>query len=75
MLCVCLNPTVQKTITLPRMLVGEVNRASAVRTDASGKGVNVARVLVQLGEADVVHLTHLGDGPNAQLFSALAAAD
>ena len=60
-LAVCLNPTFQRTISLPRMDKGEVNRARLARLDASGKGINVSRVLRQLG-APVRHLTHLGPG-------------
>lgn len=50
-----------------------MNRANIARTDASGKGVNVARVLSQLG-AHAVHLTHAG-GPNRDWFLSLCAAD
>ncbi|MDF1567086.1 MAG: PfkB family carbohydrate kinase [Spirochaetaceae bacterium] len=60
-LAVCLNPTFQRTISLPNLDKGEVNRARLARLDASGKGINVSRVLQQLG-APVRHLTHLGPG-------------
>ncbi len=60
-LSVCLNPTFQRTISLVRLDKGEVNRSLEARLDASGKGVNVSRVLQQLG-ASVKHLTHLGPG-------------
>jgi 1-phosphofructokinase/tagatose 6-phosphate kinase len=60
-LSVCLNPTFQRTVLLNRLEKAEVNRASYARLDASGKGVNVSRVLQQLG-AEVKHLTHLGPG-------------
>ncbi len=59
-LVVCLNPTIQKTIILPELKENEVNRSSDYRTDASGKGVNTARILTQLGAA-AVHLTQSGD--------------
>ena len=65
-LVVCLNPTFQRTITLERLECGEVNRGTATRLDASGKGVNTARVLRQLG-ASVRHLTHLGPEGNRLL--------
>ena len=58
-LVVCLNPTFQRTVMLEHLECGEVNRGTAARLDASGKGVNTARVLGQLG-ASVRHLTHLG---------------
>jgi len=60
-LSVCLNPTFQRTISLNRLDMGEVNRASDARLDIAGKGVNTTRVLSQLG-APVRHLTHLGPG-------------
>ncbi len=59
-LAVCLNPTFQRTIVLNNLNRGEVNRSQTARLDASGKGVNAARVLNQLG-ACAVHLTHLTD--------------
>ncbi len=72
-LAVCLNPTLQKTLVFPSLREGEVNRSAAHYLDASGKGVNVARVLAGLGR-DAVHLTHSG-GRNRDLFLSLAAAD
>eukprot|EP01105_Mastigella_eilhardi_P005415 TRINITY_DN17137_c0_g1_i1.p1 TRINITY_DN17137_c0_g1~~TRINITY_DN17137_c0_g1_i1.p1 ORF type:complete len:324 (-),score=80.16 TRINITY_DN17137_c0_g1_i1:61-1032(-) len=73
-LTVCVNPTLQKTLTMKLPLnLGEVNRAAAHRLDASGKGVNVSRVLAQLG-ARVVHLTQAG-GADRQLFLDLCKAD
>jgi 1-phosphofructokinase family hexose kinase len=71
-LAVCLNPTLQRTIELSRLDMGEVNRATSARLDASGKGVNVSRVLKQLG-AEVTHLTHLG--PGRDRFLDLCAVD
>lgn len=58
---VCLNPTIQKTIILKNLRENEVNRSSVYRTDASGKGVNVTRVLTQLGST-AAHLTQSGYG-------------
>ena len=72
-LAVCLNPTLQKTIVVPRLFENEVNRATEHYLDASGKGVNVARVLTQLGEC-AIQLTHSG-GRNRALFHELAARD
>lgn len=72
-LVVCLNPVIQKTLVFDKLAIDHVNRARIVRTDASGKGVNVARVLSQRGAA-VTHLTHAG-GPNRDWFLALCAAD
>lgn len=58
-LAVCLNPTLQKTLVFTSVRSGEVNRCLRSRLDASGKGVNVARVLSQLGHR-CTHLTHAG---------------
>ncbi|MBN1999545.1 bifunctional hydroxymethylpyrimidine kinase/phosphomethylpyrimidine kinase [candidate division KSB1 bacterium] len=58
-LTVCLNPVIQRTLILPDLQENRVNRSREYRIDASGKGVNVTRVLSQLGE-NVIHLTHAG---------------
>jgi tagatose 6-phosphate kinase len=47
---VTLNPAIDVTYRLPRLTVGEVHRVTEVTTRLGGKGVNVARVLHQLGE-------------------------
>ncbi len=72
-LTVCLNPTIQRTLLFDRVDMGEVNRARKVWVDASGKGVNAARVAAQLG-AEAVHLTHSG-GAMRDFFAALCTAD
>ena len=58
-LAVCMNPTLQKTLCFNRLIPSVVNRTSDYRFDASGKGINVTRVLSQLGKK-VTHLTQLG---------------
>jgi len=57
-LTVCLNPTLQKTLCFSSVKPGAVNRTAVHRLDASGKGINVTRVLKQL-EKKALHLTHL----------------
>lgn len=42
---VTLNPALDKTIILPSLNVGELNRVKEIRIDPGGKGVNVAKVL------------------------------
>jgi 1-phosphofructokinase family hexose kinase len=69
----CLNPTLQKTLICERLVVGGINRCLQRRVDASGKGVNAARVLAQLGQR-VVHLTQAG-GDERSRFLDLATAD
>lgn len=50
-LCVGTTPTVQRTLVFDRLAIDDVNRAVEVPEYASGKAVNVARVLTVLGEA------------------------
>jgi 1-phosphofructokinase family hexose kinase len=49
-LCVGTTPTVQRTMVFPHLVIDEVNRAATVHEHASGKSVNVARVLGVLGQ-------------------------
>ncbi len=44
-----LNPAVDKTVTVERFAVDQMNRITSIRLDAGGKGLNVARVLRQAG--------------------------
>lgn len=72
-LAVCLNPVIQNTLVFDTVTPDQVNRAARYRVDASGKGVNVTRVLTQLGQ-DCVHLTHAG-GQNRDWFLAMCRTD
>ena len=72
-LTVCLNPTLQKTLSYSLITPGTVNRTGVHRLDASGKGINVTRVLTQLGKK-AVHLTQLG-GELRSLFLSLCEKD
>ena len=56
---VTLNPAIDVTYRLPRLRVGEVHRVTEVTSRLGGKGVNVARVLHQLGEP--THAVGLAD--------------
>lgn len=49
---IALNPSVDKTITLEKLVPYGLNRVKSARLDPGGKGVNVARVLKSFG-ADV----------------------
>ncbi|WP_141336136.1 1-phosphofructokinase [Paenibacillus sp. tmac-D7] len=42
---VTLNPSMDKTVLLPSLQVGGLNRAEEIRLDPGGKGINVARIL------------------------------
>jgi 1-phosphofructokinase/tagatose 6-phosphate kinase len=72
-LSICMNPTLQKTLCFPAVIPDRVNRTARHRLDASGKGVNVSRVLTQLGKR-VLHLTQLG-GELGPLFLELCKRD
>lgn len=50
-LCIGTTPTMQRTMVFNRLAIDDVNRAAEVHEHASGKSVNVARVLTTLGEA------------------------
>ncbi len=45
---VTLNPALDRTLTVPCLHLGELNRARGVRLDLSGKGVNVSLLLRRL---------------------------
>lgn len=50
---VTLNPAIDQTLVVDHMLVGEANRVIENRTDPGGKGINVSRVLRELGAGSV----------------------
>lgn len=50
---VTLNPAVDKTVALDKLTPGEVNRVTLVRLDPGGKGLNVSRVIRELGGASI----------------------
>jgi fructose-1-phosphate kinase PfkB-like protein len=72
-LVVCLNPTFQKTLLLQKLQINEVNRSQEYYLTLAGKGMNTARVLMQLG-CQVKHLTHLG-GSQKDLFLTMVNKD
>ncbi len=67
-----LNPAIDQTVVLERLMPGHVHRAAAVRYDAGGKGVNVAACLADWGLR--VAATGLLGAGNAAPFEALFAA-
>jgi 1-phosphofructokinase len=46
---VTLNPAVDQTLALEQLIIGDTNRVRESRIDPGGKGINVARVLRELG--------------------------
>jgi fructose-1-phosphate kinase PfkB-like protein len=73
LLTVCLAPTLQHTLVFESCVAGIVNRARESYLDASGKGVNAARIAAQSG-ATALHITHVG-GSHSALFESLCARD
>lgn len=59
-LCVTLNPCLDKTLTVPSWRPGDSVRGTAVREVVGGKGNNVARALLRLGRDHVRPVTFLG---------------
>jgi fructose-1-phosphate kinase PfkB-like protein len=72
-LTVCLSPALQKTLRFSSIVPNTVNRSGVHRFDAAGKGINVSRVIHQLGKK-TVHLTQLG-GTMRPLFLSLCEQD
>ncbi len=50
---VTLNPTMDKTVILDELILGETNRVKESRTDPGGKGINVSRVLRTLDQSSL----------------------
>lgn len=50
---VTLNPAMDKTVTIDELVLGETNRVKESRTDPGGKGINVSRVLRELGQSSL----------------------
>ena len=66
-----LNPAIDQTIQVPHFTAGEVNRVSEVRSDAGGKGVNVASFLSHFGHR--VAAAGLLGANNTEIFDQLFA--
>ena len=76
-LTLTLNPAIDQTIVLDALVPGSVQRASAVRSHAGGKGVNVASCLADWG-LNVAATGILGAdnaAPFDQLFARKGIAD
>jgi len=46
---VTLNPAIDHTLVLPKFIAGDTIRVKSVRSDPGGKGINVSRVIHELG--------------------------
>ncbi|MBA2778392.1 1-phosphofructokinase [Billgrantia kenyensis] len=77
LLTLTLNPALDLSVSLERLEPGTVNRTHETHLTAAGKGVNVARVLAELGH-DVTVSGFLGadnDGPFLRAFEAMGVED
>jgi 1-phosphofructokinase len=70
-LTLTLNPALDLAIRLGPIRLGEVNRTESTRLDAAGKGINVARVLRDLGH-DVTVSGLLGAGNETAFVQAFS---
>jgi 1-phosphofructokinase len=66
------NPSMDRTLHLPRLQPGAVNRATTTMTEPSGKGVNVALALHGVG-VGVRAVLPVGGGTGRDLEAALGA--
>jgi 1-phosphofructokinase len=64
---VTVNPCLDKTATLNKIEICELNRLSSIRVDAGGKGVNVSRFLKSLNETCIT--TGFVGGSNGELLT------
>lgn len=69
-LTVTLNPSVDRAVFVQQLKVGDTNRVVRSETDAGGKGVNLSRVLRELG-GETVATGFLGGGPGAYICKVL----
>jgi 1-phosphofructokinase len=70
---VTLNPAIDRSLTVPRFEVGKTNRGEVKRTDAGGKGINVAKAVKQFG-AEVYALGFVAGSNGHFILEALAAS-
>ena len=70
---VTLNPTLDKTLSVPALRPGEVHRARFLRQDIGGKGINVSRALAALGVASIP-IGFLGGATGRAMRDGLTAA-
>ncbi len=46
---ITLNPSLDYTVTVPEFEIGKINRSNSEKIEAGGKGINVSKVLKELG--------------------------
>ena len=52
---VTLNPSLDRTVTVEELVLDEANRWTSLRRDPGGKGINVSRVIYELGGDTVAY--------------------
>jgi 1-phosphofructokinase family hexose kinase len=73
-LSVTLNPSIDQTLFVEGLKPHDTNRIVRSETDAGGKGVNLSRVVVELGGVSVA-TGFLGGGPGAYVRKVLDAQE
>src|SRR5258708_18625303 len=69
-LCVSPNPAIDKRMTLPALIPGEIHRAQTVQAFPGGKSAHVAMVLKALG-AEPLWIGPCGGSTGAELLAGL----
>src|ERR1044072_1602628 len=69
-LSVTLNPSVDHALFVEKLKIGDTNRVQRTERDAGGKGVNLSRVVAELG-AKTLATGFLGGGPGAYVRGVL----
>ncbi len=67
---VTLNPAMDKTITVEKLQVGELNKVLSVREDVGGKGINVSKTLKSFG-AESIAVGFLGGAAGSRIRDVL----
>ncbi len=74
-LCVTLNPCLDKTLTVPIWTPGDSVRGLAVREVVGGKGNNVARALKRLGRSQIRPVSFFGGAVGKRCWQLLTSDD
>jgi 1-phosphofructokinase len=69
-LSVTVNPSVDRSMFVEKLQISDTNRVQKVETDAGGKGINLSRVVAELG-GDTVAVGFIGGGPGAFVIKVL----